>query len=117
MTDGRYVLSIDLDGVLTNGEPFWETRPTPNKPMIKAVRKLYYSCKYVIIIWTARRWIDAPKTVGWLIENNVPFHGLYMEKMGSDAYIDDKAFSPTVDQLEKFLDEPPDIPACGHQRV
>ena len=114
---GCHVINIDLDGTLTNGEVFWETRPTPNKEMCKYVRKLYYSRKYIIIIWTARRWNDAQKTVGWLIENNIPFHGILMEKGATDIYIDDKCVLPTRENLERLLNEDiTDAPSCGRSQ-
>jgi len=85
----KKVYSIDLDGTLTNGEPFWEREPTPNEKAINALRELYKSGN-IIIIWTARQWEYAPETVGWLYKNRVPFHGIYMGKGGSDFYVDDK---------------------------
>lgn len=85
----RKVYNIDVDGTLTNGELFWDEEPTPNTQMIDKVRELYQSGN-IIIIWTARQWECAPETVGWLIKNRVPFHGVYMAKGGSDVYVDDK---------------------------
>jgi len=85
----RRVYSFDLDGVLTNGEYFWKQEPTPCQKNIEILRKLYKAGN-IIIVWTARQWELAPETVGWLIKNRVPFHGLYMAKGGSDRYIDDK---------------------------
>jgi len=111
---GRQVINVDVDGVLTNGELFWEKRPTPNKEMCKYVRKLYYSHKYVIIMWSARRWRDTSKTVAWLIENDVPFHGVMMEKGATDFYIDDKMLIYTPENLERLLTEDMEaIPLCG----
>ena len=86
----RKVYNIDVDGLLTNGELFWKTEPTPNKEAIKKVTELYKAGN-IIIIWTARLWNCASETVGWLIKNEVPFHGIMMGKGGSDYYIDDKA--------------------------
>lgn len=109
----RDVINVDVDGVLTNGEVFWEETPTVNKEMRKFVQDAYYSMKYVIIIWTARLWHDAPKTVGWLISNQIPFHGIMMEKGASDCYIDDKNVLVTKDELKRLLTEKLDVPACG----
>ena len=116
MTEKRHVISIDVDGVLTNGEIHWEKRPTVNKEIARFVRKAYYSMKYVIIIWSARLWHDTPKTVAWLIENDIPFHAIMMEKGSADVYIDDKAIIPTKEALEQLLDEEPNIPSCGIQK-
>lgn len=84
------LINVDLDNTLTDGTPFWKDRPQPHHGMIDLVRKLYEGGNH-IIIWTARAWMYAPETVGWLIEHNVPFHGVYMQKGGSDLYLDDKA--------------------------
>ena len=84
----RRVYSIDLDGTLCTGA-FWEGEPQPRQDVIDAVKNLCKSGN-IIIIWTARQWNCAPETVGWLIKYQVPFHGLYMAKGGSDFYVDDK---------------------------
>ncbi len=89
----RKVYAIDLDGTLTGGEPFWDKRPTVNPEMRKVVREIYQSGN-IVIIWTARQWEYAPETVGWLVENRIPFHGIMMGKGGADVYCDDKAFMP-----------------------
>lgn len=90
------LINVDMDGTLTNGEAFWHKRPTPNPIAIELVKQLYQAGNH-IIIWTARAWEYAPETVGWLIEFGVPYHGLYMQKGGSDLYIDDKAIHFTDD--------------------
>lgn len=95
-TGKRKVYNIDIDGTLTNGEPFWAKEPTPNQPVIDAVRALYQSGN-VVIVWTARQWEYAPETVAWLTKHKVPFHGVFMGKGGSDCYVDDKTI--TVQQL------------------
>ncbi len=89
------VIAVDLDGTLTNGEPFWDGIPTPNKAIVEQVRELYQQGN-IIIIWTARAWELAPETVGWLVMNRIPYHGLYMAKGGADLYIDDKCIN-TID--------------------
>ena len=88
----RKVYNIDIDGILTNGELFWEEEPTPNMKNIEAVNRLYREGN-IIIIHTARQWTTAPETIGWLIKHKVPFHGIMMSKGGSDCYIDDKAYN------------------------
>ena len=88
--NNRRVYCVDIDGTLCDGVPYWEGEPSPKVEMIDAVRRLYQNGN-IIIIWTARQWEDAPVTVGWLIKNKIPFHGLQMAKGGADYYIDDKA--------------------------
>ena len=110
---GRDVINIDVDGVLTNGEIWWEETPTVDKEMRKFVQDAYYSCRYVIIIWSARLWLDTSKTVGWLIANDIPFHGVMMQKGATDVYIDDKCILPTRSELKRLLEENIDVPMCG----
>ena len=109
----RSVLNIDVDGTLTNGELFWEERPTINKEMADFVREAYYSGKYVIIIWSARRWADTNITVGWLIEHDIPFHGIYMQKGATDVYIDDKSVQPTREEMKRLMTEDIEVSLCG----
>lgn len=97
----RKVINCDLDNTLTNGENAWEQEPTPYKEHINIIRKLYQK-GYIIIIHTARPWEYAAETVAWLIKNGIFFHGLYMQKGGSDYYCDDK--SASFDDLKKLLD-------------
>jgi len=101
---GRNVISIDLDSTLTNGELHWVERPTVNKNMARLVRKLYYTPGFVIIIWSARLWHDASKTVAWLIENDIPFHGIFMQKGATDCYVDDKNQPATEETLKNIIE-------------
>lgn len=99
------LINVDVDGTLTNGEMFWVSEPTPHLENIGLVRELYASGNH-IIIWTARAWKYAPETVAWLIKHDIPFHGLYMQKGGSDLYIDDKALRAehaTFEEIKKCL--------------
>lgn len=85
----RKVINIDVDGILTNGEKFWEVEPSPNLETISIIRTLYEEGN-IIIIHTARQWECAPETIAWLTKHRVPFHGIYMAKGGADMYVDDK---------------------------
>lgn len=114
--NSRHVLNIDVDGILTNGEIHWEEIPTVNEEMAKFVRQAYYSCNWVIIIWSARLWHDAGKTVGWLLSNDIPFHGIMMQKGATDVYIDDRAVLPTKDELKRLLDNDIETTLCGIRR-
>ena len=88
----RRVYCIDLDNTLTNGELFWKKEPTVRNPIKDAVVGLYKKGN-IVIIHTARQWELAPETIGWLIKNRIPFHGIMMGKGGSDFYVDDKHLS------------------------
>lgn len=99
----HFVIAIDLDNTLTNGEPVWDgIIPTPHKEHIELIRKLFKK-GYIIIIHTARQWEDASETVGWLIANRIPFQGIMMGKMGADYYVDDRNCS--FEDLTKLLDK------------
>lgn len=99
--ENRYVIAVDLDNTLTNGEPFWKgVEVTPHIEHIEIIRNLYFKgC--IIIIHTARLWEWSCETVGWLIKNKVPFHGIMMGKCGGDFYCDDKNCS--FEDLKKIL--------------
>ena len=99
----RKVYNIDLDGTLTNGEPFWDKEPTPNPTIVQAVHDCY-AAGNIIIVHTARQWWCAPDVVAWLIKNRVPFHGLYCGKGGSDCYVDDKGLDP-YEFAKRFVHE------------
>jgi len=92
-TDKRKVYNFDVDGVLTNGESYWLSDPTPNMLNIKYLKELYSSGN-IIIIHTARTWEYANETVSWLIKHKIPFHGIMMQKGAADYYIDDKMLMP-----------------------
>lgn len=83
----RKVYNIDFDGVLTTSESYEIL--TPNNAVINQVRKIYFE-GHIIIIWSARLWENASLIAAWLIQNNVPFHGIMLGKGGTDYYIDDK---------------------------
>lgn len=101
----RKVINIDLDGILTSSGEFWNDNVEANEVNCERVRRLYYAGN-IIIIHTARNWAVASETVGWLIVNKIPFHGIAMNKGGSDAYIDDK--NTTFEELfkEQKLNDP-----------
>lgn len=101
---GRYVICVDVDNTLTTSSTHFEKEPLPNEMVIDYIRKLYFSGKYTIIIWTARLWNSAPELIGWLEKYSVPYHGVAMNKSGADIYIDDKAQLPTEENLKNLLE-------------
>lgn len=98
----RKVYNIDFDGTLTIGDSYKIL--TPDKEIIKQVNELYFS-GHIIIIWSARLWSDASKIVAWLIQNEVPFHGIMLGKGGSDYYVDDKNIHIDNFLLNKYPDD------------
>lgn len=102
---GRIVIGVDVDKTLTMGGVHWEGEPEPNKMVCEYVRKLYFSGKYCIIIWSARTWDSAPILISWLTKYSIPYHGVFLNKGASDIYIDDKTQLPTEENLKRLLNE------------
>lgn len=90
----RDIIMVDFDGTLTTGGRFWtnDVHP-PNQKMIDWVNNEYHKGN-VIIIFTARPYETMRKTVAWLIEYGVKYHGINMDKPGAQMYIDDKSINP-----------------------
>lgn len=84
--------AIDFDNTLTIGDnkPWLEDdRPIPNKKNIEIVNNLFYKGN-TIIIHSSRPWEFSRKTVAWLIEQGVLFHGIYFGKVTAHYYCDDR---------------------------
>lgn len=97
----RDIIMVDFDGTLTLGGRFWtKDKIEPNQRVIDWVNKKYRKGD-VIIIFTARPYEVARKTVAWLIENGVKYHGLNFDKPGAQMYVDDKAVSPDLLGVEE----------------
>lgn len=94
----RKVYNVDFDGTLTDGKCYYNLTPDPL--MVQKVRELYYAGN-IIIIWSARLWESASTIAGWCIMNDIPFHGLILNKGGTDCYVDDKAINSKDFLLEK----------------
>lgn len=92
----KKVYNIDFDGTLTDGS---YSNPKPVHKIITKVTNLFYQ-GHVVIIWTARQWVDAKYIAAWLIRWDIPYHGIMMGKGGSDYYVDDKAMP-----IDKFMSE------------
>jgi len=93
-TANRKIYAIDVDGTLTNGECYWNGEEiTPNQKIIDWVNKKYKE-GHIIIIHTARPYDEIRKTIAWLIEHGVMYHGINMDKMGANYYIDDRFKHP-----------------------
>lgn len=108
------LFAVDLDGTLTK-DPCWTKEQCllaePRKEIIKLVNKLYKDGN-IIVIWTARREYLRPETEYWLRVNEVFFHALNMNKLGADAYIDDRAInSLNYDYLSKEVESVLLLPA------
>ena len=84
-----FVLAVDVDGLLCEGEYWGDGEPTPIQENIDLVNDL--SKSNFIVIHTARRHSMYEKTVRWLYKHGVTFHSVTMEKMPADCYLEDKA--------------------------
>jgi len=99
----RKVFCIDFDHTLTaDPKGTYPEDPEPEFNMIKAINRIYRQGN-IIIIWTARQWNNAPFLISWLTRYSVPYHGIRMEKGGSDVYLDDKMVS--IDEFLKGADK------------
>ena len=90
------LIGVDFDKTLTDpNQDEWNPadKQEPNQEVIETVREEYRSGKK-IVIWTARKWREAPKVAGWLTIHEVPYHGLRCDKGGADRYVDDKTVTP-----------------------
>lgn len=101
MIEKRSLINVDFDGTLTKDESGYDMpEPMPDYEHIDIIRRLYVK-GFIIVIHTARRWDHANEMVAWLIKYKVPYHGVFMFKGGSDAYLDDK--STSFEELELLL--------------
>lgn len=101
-TTKGYLLHIDLDGVLCEGECWSAEFALTAKPIqknIDLVKDLVRSGNH-IIIWTARGEKWRAETKYWLEKNDVWYHALIMGKPTSDGYADDKNLS--INDLKKL---------------
>ena len=69
-----------------------DDRPIPNKKNIETVNQLFFNGN-TIIIHSSRPWEFARKTVAWLIENEVLYHGINFGKANAHIYVDDRNMS------------------------
>jgi hypothetical protein len=96
----NWMVAVDMDGVICEGEFWGGVDPQPKQDFIDQMWKWYQKGAH-IVIYTARQPRHYARTHGWLIAHEVPFHGITMcMKPGADIYLDDKCFRP-----EEVLDE------------
>lgn len=104
-------ISIDLDGVLAQGESNWPNYLycVPVKGAVNALRELRRLGIW-IIIHTARCTEDRIVTAEWLNWHGFVYDELVMGKPVADIYLDDKGerFTTWADYLEKFIPHSPE---------
>ena len=92
-----YVISVDMDGGLCEGEYWGEEEPMPIQDNIDLVNDLARG--HFVVIHTARRHGLYEQTIKWLNKYGVEYHAIRMGKMPSDLYWDDKAWNPIGGEL------------------
>ena len=85
-------LIIDLDGTICTEEKTYSRSMA--KPLNGAIENLnrLYNEGHIIIIYTARTWMEYEMTSDWLKRHEVKYHQLMMGKPIGDIWIDDRAF-------------------------
>jgi len=95
---------IDLDGTIcTEEKTYSRSLARPRKGAVESVNKLYDEGN-IIIIYTARTWMEYEMTIDWLKNYQVKFHQLMMGKPIGDIWIDDRAlhFSDWDNMMEQL---------------
>ncbi len=105
--DGRVLLCVDIDGVLTvetSGRNY--SARTPRKSAIDNLR-MHVDSGALVVLYTARPSWDRAETVDWLQKNGVPFHSLFMGKFPALKYIDDLSLTDIPGPTDSALMNPP----------
>lgn len=94
---------IDLDGTICTEEKMFSRSLA--KPIPKAVESVnsLYDAGHIVLIYSARLWIEYEMTVHWLTSNGIKFHQLIMGKPQGDVWIDDRAIR--FDNWENILNQ------------
>lgn len=87
-----------MDGVLCSEEKSGNKMFA--KPYLEEIRKLniMYDKGFIIIIHTARGWMDFKMTKEWLDNHGVKYHSLICGKINADYIVDDRSFK-SISQL------------------
>lgn len=84
---------IDMDGTICSEErQFSRCLATPQVGAIETINKLYDDGN-IIIIYSARTWVEYEMTVDWLKRHEINYHQLIMGKPIGDVWIDDRAIN------------------------
>lgn len=95
---------IDLDGTIcTEEKTFSRSMAIPLPGAAETINKLF-SEGHIIIIYSARSWLEYEMTVEWLKKYNIFYHQLILGKPIGDVWIDDRAWRFSGwDVIEKEL--------------
>ena len=84
---------IDMDGTIcTEMRQFSRCLAEPKADAVDVINKLY-DAGNIIIIYSARTWVEYEMTVDWLKRHGVKYHQLFMGKPIGDVWIDDRAIT------------------------
>ena len=82
---------IDMDGTIcTEEKTFSRSLAKPKEHAIETINKLYDQGN-IIIIYSARTWMEFEMTTDWLTKHGIKYHQLVMGKPIGDVWIDDRA--------------------------
>lgn len=82
---------IDLDGTICTEEKMYSRALAKQKKNAKETINKLYEQNHIIIIYSARTWMEYEMTYSWLVSNEFKFHQLIMGKPIGDVWIDDRA--------------------------
>ena len=84
---------IDLDGTIcTEEKTYSRSLAKPKEGAIETINKLY-DAGNIIIIYSARTWMEYEMTINWLNINEIKYHQLILGKPIGDVWIDDRAIN------------------------
>lgn len=84
---------IDMDGTIcTEEKTFSRSMAVPLDNAVESINQLYEE-GHIIIIYSARTWMEYEMTVNWLLKYGVKYHQLILGKPVGDVWIDDRAIT------------------------
>jgi len=84
---------IDLDGTIcTEEKTYSRSLAKPIEGAIETINKLY-DAGNIIIVYSARTWMEYEMTTNWLNINEIKYHQLILGKPIGDVWIDDRAIN------------------------
>jgi hypothetical protein len=97
---------IDMDGTIcTEEKTFSRSMAKPKEHAVKSINSLYNN-GHIIIIYSARTWMEFEMTTEWLKKYKIKYHQLVLGKPIGDLWIDDRAipfinWDQVVESIEK----------------
>lgn len=84
---------IDLDGTIcTEEKTYSRSLAKPLEGAVENINKLYETGN-IIIIYSARTWMEFEMTTDWLNKYGIKYHQLVLGKPIGDVWIDDRAIN------------------------